>query len=289
MSKIIALVDGSAYSTSTCDYAAWIAKREGHSVEVLHIITRKIDADSNLSGNIGLGARSKLMDQLADLDAQQAKLANERGRAILEDAEARIRADGVENVTTRLRHGDLLEELLEAETTASLVVIGKRGENANFASKHLGSNLERVVRASAIPVLVASRAFTEPKSFLLAFDGGKSAVKAVDHLATAKTFTGLEARIISAGNDSANATRAIEGAAATLKNAGFEVSHEIVEGTPTEVFATRIHVAGQDANPDGADMLVMGAYGHSRIRNLIIGSTTTEMIRTCQVPLLLVR
>ncbi|MBI1495293.1 universal stress protein [Halocynthiibacter styelae] len=287
MSKIIALVDGSAYSESTCDYAAWIAAREGHSVEVLHIITRKLDADSNLSGNIGLGARSKLMDQLADLDAQQAKLANERGRAILEDAETRIKAAGVTDVTTRLRHGDLLEELLEAEKSASLVVVGKRGENADFASGHLGSNLERVVRTSAIPVLVASRAFTEPKSFLLAFDGGKTAMKAVNHLAQAKTFAGLEARVISAGIDGSK--HAIEGAAATLKAAGFDVSHEITEGTATEVIAARIHVAGQDDNPDGADMLVMGAYGHSRIRRLIIGSTTTEMIRTCQVPLLLVR
>jgi nucleotide-binding universal stress UspA family protein len=32
------------------------------------------------------------------------------------------------------------------------------------------------------------------------------------------------------------------------------------------------------------DMLVMGAYGHSRIRSLIIGSTTTQMIRSCKVP-----
>ncbi|MGB0901492.1 universal stress protein [Halocynthiibacter sp.] len=287
MSKIIALVDGSAYSESICDYAAWIAKREGHSVEVLHIITRKLDADSNLSGNIGFGARSKLMDQLADLDAQQAKLANERGRAILEDAEARIKAAGVSDVTTRLRHGDLLEELLEAEKTASLVVVGKRGENADFASGHLGSNLERVVRTSMIPVLVASRSFIEPKSFLLAFDGGKTAMKAVNHLAQAKTFSGLEARVISAGSDSTK--QAVEGAAAALKNAGFEVSYEIAEGDAIEVITARIHVAGQDANPDGADMLVMGAYGHSRIRRLIIGSTTTEMIRTCQVPLLLVR
>ncbi len=37
------------------------------------------------------------------------------------------------------------------------------------------------------------------------------------------------------------------------------------------------------------DLLVMGAYGHSRIRRLILGSTTTELIRTCQVPVLLFR
>jgi nucleotide-binding universal stress UspA family protein len=33
----------------------------------------------------------------------------------------------------------------------------------------------------------------------------------------------------------------------------------------------------------------MGAYGHSRIRTLIIGSTTTEVIRSCLIPVLLFR
>lgn len=37
------------------------------------------------------------------------------------------------------------------------------------------------------------------------------------------------------------------------------------------------------------DLLVMGAYGHSRIRNLIVGSTTTAMLRSCQIPVLLLR
>jgi nucleotide-binding universal stress UspA family protein len=33
----------------------------------------------------------------------------------------------------------------------------------------------------------------------------------------------------------------------------------------------------------------MGAYGHSRIRALSIGSTTTQMIRSCKVPIVLIR
>jgi nucleotide-binding universal stress UspA family protein len=37
------------------------------------------------------------------------------------------------------------------------------------------------------------------------------------------------------------------------------------------------------------DMLVMGAYGHSRMRSLVIGSTTTEMVRSCRLPVLLFR
>jgi nucleotide-binding universal stress UspA family protein len=40
---------------------------------------------------------------------------------------------------------------------------------------------------------------------------------------------------------------------------------------------------------DGIDLLVMGAYGHSRIRSMIIGSTTTEMVRSCLIPVMLIR
>ncbi len=36
-------------------------------------------------------------------------------------------------------------------------------------------------------------------------------------------------------------------------------------------------------------MLLMGAYGHSPFRRMIIGSTTTAMIRTVKAPVLLVR
>ena len=36
-------------------------------------------------------------------------------------------------------------------------------------------------------------------------------------------------------------------------------------------------------------MLVMGAYGHAPLRTLIVGSTTTTMVRTVRRPVLLVR
>jgi len=282
MAKIIALVDGSVYSESVCDYAAWVALRKEASVEVMHVLGRRDEAKSNLSGNIGLGARTKLMDELADLDAQKAKLAQQRGRAILEDAEARLRSDGVEHVITRLRHGDLIEELLLAEKDADLVVIGKRGEAADFATLHLGSNLERVVRASRIPVLVTSRAFSEPRNFLLAFDGGKSAMKAVEHVAKSKVFAGLSAQLLTVDEPTTIKNRALEGAAATLKSAGYEVESTVIKGDPEAVISER-------CKSGHLDMLVMGAYGHSRIRSLIIGSTTTEMVRLCQIPVLLFR
>ena len=281
MSKIIALVDGSIYSQSVCDHAAWVATRKGSSVEVIHILGRNEAAQSDLSGNIGLGARSKLMDELADLDAQSARLAQKRGRAILEDAESRLIDAGVKNITTRLRNGDLVEELSAAEVDADLVIIGKRGEAADFAKQHLGSNLERVVRSCKKPILVASREFQPVERFMIAFDGGKSAIKAVEHIKQSKVFAGLKCKLLTVG-DKPETKRALEGAAALLREAGYEVEVEIATGQAEVVIC-------ETANDEDIDVLVMGAYGHSRIRNLIIGSTTTAMVQSCHVPVLLFR
>lgn len=281
MSKIVALVDGSPYSATVCEAAAWIAKRKGASVVIAHILGPRQTGTSDLSGNIGLGARTKLMDELATLDAERAKLAQKRGRAILEDAEAILKDAGVP-VETQLRNGDLLEELHRLEQDADLVIVGKRGEAADYAKMHLGSNLERVVRSVTKPILVASQTFKPVKTIMVAFDGGNSALKAVDHLARSDVFGGLKCHLLFVGAETEDNRRSIEGAAALLKGAGYAVSHEITSGTAEEVIADRL-LAGE------AEMMVMGAYGHSRIRSLIIGSTTTEMIRSCRVPLLLFR
>lgn len=158
--KIVALVDGSTYSASVCDHAAWIASRTGAPVELIHVLGRREASDTHdHSGAIALGARTALMEQLAELDAQRAKLISHRGRAILDDAQALLEKAGVSEVTTRLRHGDIVEAVADVEADARVILIGKRGEAADFAKGHLGSNLERIIRASRKPVFVASRAF----------------------------------------------------------------------------------------------------------------------------------
>ncbi|QDY69787.1 universal stress protein [Qingshengfaniella alkalisoli] len=282
MTKLIALVDGSTYSESVCDYAAWLASRSGGSVTVAHVLGHRQGVKTDLSGNIGLGARSALLDELAELDAAKAKLAQKRGRAILDDAKARIGKDGVAQVETRLRNGDLVETLHELEADADMVVIGKRGEAADFAKLHLGSNLERVVRASRKPTLVCSRAFQPIETVMVAFDGGAASLKAVDYISRDKSFAGLKILLLAVGAESTEMRRGAEGAAALLRGGGYEVEIDIIAGEAELVIPEQIK-AGR------AEFVVMGAYRHSRIRNLFLGSTTTEVIRESQVPLLLFR
>lgn len=280
--KIFALVDGSAYSESVCHHIAWIAGRIGASVDLFHVLGRREGGSDDLSGNLRLGARSKIMGELAELDAQRAKLSQAQGRAILEDAQALIEKDGVAEVRPHLRLGDIVETVEDQEGDSDLIVIGKRGESADFAKQHLGSNMERVARATSKPVFVANRTFKPIEKVLIAFDGGVSAMKAVDYVANHPLFAGLACTVVTVGTPSDAVSKGLEDAKATLAAGGHAAEVKVVEGPPETALAELIEA-------EGHDLLVMGTYGHSRIRAMIIGSTTTAMIRTCKVPVLLMR
>ncbi|WOI12669.1 universal stress protein [Thalassospira lucentensis] len=284
MTHLIALIDGSGYSQSVRDLTCWVAKRTEASVELMHVLGRRgVGSEpADLSGNLKLGARSALLQELADLDEQKAKLELKRGRLLLEEAKSGLEEAGLSSVTSKLRHGDLIDAIGEFEGDADLIIIGKRGEAADFAKLHLGSNLERVVRSATKPVLVASRAFKPISKFLIAFDGGESAMKAVRHIAGGKLFTGLPCVLLCVGKPTDSLQEKLDDTAALLRKAGYEVEAGFEAGEPEDVIKNRIE-------SDNIDLLVMGAYGHSRIRNLIIGSTTTEMVRSCQVPVMMFR
>lgn len=284
MAKILSFVDGSVYAKSVCNYSAWAAARLGADVDIYHVLGRRdITTDqSNLSGNIGLGARTALLEELAALDGQRAKLAQKRGRAILEDATG-LASEGHDNtVDNYLRNGDVVETAKKFEPDADMLIIGKRGEAADFAKLHLGSNIERVARATTKPLLIASRAYSEVKSFVFAFDGSANGQRIVESLATSKLMAGLHCHVVWAGRATDAAEKTLADAVKKLSAAGFVVSSEIIDGEPEDVIASTIEAGGHN-------MLVMGAYGHSHIRSLIIGSTTSAMIQRCRVPILLIR
>jgi nucleotide-binding universal stress UspA family protein len=280
MSTILTCTDGSLYSPSIYQHAAWAAARIGAAIHVLHVIERDELRDArDLSGSIGFDANAELLEELAKHDESHARVARLRGKAILDDAAKQLAGH---EVTATQRHGSVVETLEEFEKGAALVVIGKRGEHADFAKGHLGSNLERVIRSAKIPVLVAAREFKPVRSFLIAFDGGESSLKAVHHAATNPLLKGLECHLVMVGKKDGEYARALENAATGLRGAGFNVTADLLPGDPDEVIAAQ--VAQREIG-----LLVMGAYGHSRVRQFILGSTTTHLIRTCHVPVMLFR
>lgn len=283
MARIIACVDGSVYADSVLDHAAWAAQGLSASVEVLQVLGRREARGDDFSGRVVADGRQQLLERLAALDAERFRLLSQSARIGLDAARERLAAAGVADVSTALRTGDLLEELAAREEAADLVVVGKRGEAADFATMHLGSNLERMVRASRRPVLIAARAFRPVRRAVIAFDGRSNALKALDAVSRSPLAKGVAFEVVAVGAPTPERKRALDAAVAQLQAGGLEAEGRLIEGAdPAAAIAKRVEEGG-------ADLLVMGAFGHSRLRSYVIGSVTAELMRSCRVPALVHR
>ena len=111
MERMLAFVDGSIYSESVCDHTIWIAQKNRSKVSIFNVIdvTETSHNAANFSGNLIAEARSTLLSELAELDNKRAKLAQKKGRLILENSEARLIAGGLKNIDTHLRNGDFVD------------------------------------------------------------------------------------------------------------------------------------------------------------------------------------
>ncbi len=280
MTKVIACIDGTDVSTAVCDYSAWASLRMEAPLEFLHVLEKsEYPSQSNLSGNIGLGSREALLEELAELDSKRGKLALEQGKLMLEAAKRLAISDGVGIPTSRQRHGSLVETLAEMEEEIRLVVLGKHDEHL---SVHVGSRLENVVRTMHRPILITTAEFRMPQRVMIAFDGSATTRKGVEMVATSPLFRGLPCHLLMVGANNESNREQLAWAKSTLESAGFEAPAGIIEGEVERTLCD--YRAANDI-----DLLVMGAYGHSVIRRFLVGSTTTSVIRNASVPVLLLR
>lgn len=281
---VLACIDRSRYTTSVCEYAARAARRLGVTVDLLHAIDWQPAGPEvvDRSGRMSLGMADTALEEFTRLNETRNRLAQEQARRLLDEAAAYIRASGVEVARERVVFGQLVDHLHDYDQDARLIVVGRRGEREDQASSHLGSNLERIVRSSRHPVLIVPVEPRELTRFLIAYDGGASSRKAIDMLSQDTLLLEAECHLLMVGSDNEDHRAQLAEAERRLRDAGYQVTSALRPGHADDVIVESIQAFD-------ADLLVMGAYGHARIREMIIGSTTTALLRSSPVAVLVVR
>lgn len=277
---VLACIDGSVYLESVCQHAQWASQLCDTSVRLLHVQASQYQPTADLSGTLEIDTQATLLEQLAQIDETRGKFEREKGQLVLEYAK-RCFADATTPVTTLHRWGSLVDTVVELESTSQMMVIGKRGEQAQHAVRHLGSNLERVVRAVHVPVLVVAPAFVPIRRLVIAFDGGLSARKALDFVINHPHLHGCDVHIVLVNADDAQRQSAIVAIQRLNELSVIAQMHDMT-GRPDEVIASFVQT-------HDAQLLLMGAYSHSPVRNLFIGSTTSAILTQCPASILLFR
>lgn len=286
MKTILLCSDGSAFADGIYRYGAWFARRFGAQTKVLFVTdirSQKVVSTGNLSGSIGLGASEQLLNELVNLEHERAKLNNQRARLILKNADQVLKAEGLSEVELLNPTGFLVDCFHDFEADADMVVLGKRGEAAEFASGHLGANIDRIVRSSSKPCLVTPQTFSPIERLLVAYDGSPTGKRVLNFLAdSASGFKDIEIHLLTVAKPDSARSQELADAQAKLQQAGLTLTASVLPGDPEQVIAQYIE-------QHQISLLLMGAYGHRRIRHLVIGSTTVQLLRSTQIPMLLFR
>ena len=283
MNNIIACIDHSPAAETVCDYASWASLQLDAPLTFLHVLDDDhYPAPQDFSGNIGLGSREHLLERLATLDEERGRLAREHGQHLLDDAKQRARDAGVEKPHCSQRHGDLVDSLKELESDIRLLIMGRQGESSAELADQVGSQIESVVRSLSRPILVVPKTFAAPHRFVIAFDGSPTSRKCVEMIASSPLFRAVECHLLMVGERDNEAQQQMTWASELLSRAGFKPTQDIRQGIIEDTIL-------QYCDQVGADVLAMGAYGHSRIRQFLVGSTTSHLLARTRLPLLLLR
>jgi nucleotide-binding universal stress UspA family protein len=104
-------------------------------------------------------------------------------------------------------------------------------------------------------------------------------------LVASPAFKGLELHILTVAKTSDDEEKALkrnQEAEEKTRAAGFNPICQILEGAAETVITTYVE-------DNHISLVMMGAYGHRRIRRLVIGTTTVQVLRSTQIPVLLFR
>lgn len=272
--SILLPVDGSAYSDWARKVAAQVLA-QGGTIQLLHvmdIVALEGTFLQDIAGAVGA-------EPFMNLSPKLERIMRERGEAVLELQAKACAKDGIK-ATTTLETGIITNVIAQRAAGAELVVVGRYGYHEKYRAGLAGSVAEALLRKSPRPVLVVPAEPWPVKHVMLAFDGSAPALRALDIAARFCASQSLPLAIHTVATDEKAAQPIFDEARRFLNTPAFPVEYHRTAGHANEELLKAAK---------NYDLLVMGAHGHSRVVELVIGSTTEYLLRNSPVPTLFVR
>jgi nucleotide-binding universal stress UspA family protein len=275
--NVLVPLDGSEHSKAALDYAIWIAQKFDGTLLGQHIIdTISLEGTfvHDISGSLGF-------EPYMDFSSKMREILDERGKLILDDFAARCEKEGVP-CKTLLDMGVIANEICERAKVADLVVIGHRGVNEEFSTGLLGSTAETITRKCPRPIFVSTKKFAPIEKPLLAYDASQRASSAMESAAEFCTRLSLPLTVLTIAKEEGLARANLQQAKGYLSSYALDVRYESARGHPEQKIIEQL-VSHEH------DLLFIGAYGHRRIIEMVLGSTTEYVLRNAPCPVFLNR
>ena len=273
--RILVPTDGSKQASVGVAYSVELAKQHAASLTGLHVVDVKLLEGPflrDISASLGTAPYVNYQNNIS-------LLLEERGTAALEAFQGRCDAAGV-SFESQQTVGSVSQSIVEKSELADLLIMGRGGEHVEWLQGLLGSTTEAVLRHAKCPVLITERETASLKKFVVAYDGSTHAKKALQFAASIGEAWQVPFEVLVVGDSEAETT--VGEARSYLEAHELAVEYALEAGDPRDVILG--FAKGREA-----ELIVMGAYGHSRVRELLLGSTTQHVINQAPCPVLLTR
>ncbi|WP_153770780.1 universal stress protein [Labrenzia sp. CE80] len=199
------------------------------------------------------------------------------------DELARVAAVKTESRVADVLTGGPLEGLLQHCRTTDLVVIGQENPDALEPMREL--LIETVLFESGVPVLIVPYigvAQSEAKNVVIGWDGSSTATRAV-HAALPILDKAEKITVLVVEKNVTEDSQPGAEIATYLARHDLDVTIDVITNPQTRVADTLLNYVSDNGN----DLVVMGGYGHSRMREFLFGGATREILQAMTVPVLM--
>jgi nucleotide-binding universal stress UspA family protein len=275
--RILVGIDTSEHSRVAQSYAFYLSRRFGASLIGLHVVDIVSIEGSffhDISGSLGL-------EPYLDYSSKMREVLTARGRMILDEFAQAAKREGVA-IETALEIGIVANQLCERAKSADISMIGHRGVNERFSTGLLGSTAESVARKCPRPLFVSPRVFREIRRPVLAYDGSQRAARAMRAAAEISALLEVPLAVITVARDPKLGEKVLDEARSYLESHRITTEFQLIAGNAHEEIIAFL-------KKYAADLLFIGAYGHSRIIEMVLGSNTEYVMRNAECPLFLSR
>ena len=284
---ILALVDSSIYWKSVCDLALWAAQQFDTPIRLLNVLENMPDEaviPPDIAKDIDDRFYTDFIGKIRDHSASYARLMQELGQTLLEEAKNYIEERGARDVDTRLRFDSLSDAIKFYGKTSPLIVIGKQGQKTlNKAGvTTVGGNFETIIRASPVPVLAATIDVKPIKKALILYDSEFKWKLITDYFNHFHLFSGKTIVLACSKYASSSVSEDIEELARELENAKIEVSPLLLDDDRDGDNINKI------VDENNIDMIILSAFNKDKITSLIYGSFAESLIKKVKVPTLII-
>jgi nucleotide-binding universal stress UspA family protein len=275
--NILLAVDGSAYTDSILSHGIELTRRFSSHLMVLTVADVRIFEWASAVGSDGF---ISIVPSGSYQDTSKSLL-DEKCDKILARCTELLKESGVDFAVEK-SIGAPVDIILEQTLVADLLVMGKRGEFARWGAKTLGATVESVGRLVRKPLLVVGQEFSPFKKILVGYDGSDHANRALQYAAHIAEAVEGHVGVVCVTDDLDLANHYCRLAGIYLKSYRVQVETVALPGLPDDVLV-------RYARENSFDLICIGAYGHSRIREALLGSTTEHILRQVASPILLAK